>query len=77
MSEPVTNQENEVGSVKISEEVVAIVAGLAATDIPGVAGMANSISGGLSELLGKKSLSKGVKVELLETEAIIDLFIIA
>lgn len=68
--------ENEMGGVKISDEVVAIIAGIAATEIPGVAGMSGGIAGGIAEMLGRKNLSKGVKVEVGEKEAAIDLYII-
>lgn len=67
---------DELGSIKISEEVVAIIAGLAATEVPGVAGMSGGIAGGIAEMLGRKNLSKGVKVEVGEKEAAIDLYII-
>lgn len=45
---------NEVGEIKISEEVVAIIAGIAAMDVPGVAGMSGGIAGGIAEMLGRK-----------------------
>lgn len=67
---------SDMGSVKITEEVVAIIAGIAATEVKGVAGMSSGIAGGIAEMLGKKNLSKGVKVEVGDKEAIIDLFII-
>ncbi len=67
---------NEMGTVKISEEVVAIIAGIAAMDVPGVAGMSGGIAGGIAEILGRKNLSKGVKVEVGDREAAIDLYII-
>lgn len=67
---------DDYGSVKISEEVVAIIAGIAATDVPGVAGMSGGIAGGIAEILGRKNLSKGVKVEVGEKEAAIDSYII-
>lgn len=66
----------EIGEVKISDEVVAIIAGLAAIDVPGVAGMSGGIAGGIAEILGRKNLSKGVKVEVGEKEAAIDLYLI-
>lgn len=66
----------DMGGVKISDEVVAIIAGIAATEIPGVAGMSGGIAGGIAEMLGRKNLSKGVKVEVGEKEAAIDLYII-
>lgn len=64
------------GNVNISDEVVSIIASLAASEVKGVAGMANSISGGFAELLGKKNLSKGVKVALTEGNVALDLSII-
>lgn len=67
---------NEMGNVRISEEVVAIIAGIAAMDVPGVAGMSGGIAGGIAEMLGRKNLSKGVKVEVGDKEAAIDLYII-
>ncbi|MDD4169777.1 MAG: Asp23/Gls24 family envelope stress response protein [Desulfotomaculaceae bacterium] len=64
------------GTIKISEEVVRIIAGLAATEIEGVAGMSGGIVGGIAEKLGRKNMTKGVKAEVGETEAVIDLSII-
>lgn len=67
---------NDLGAIRITDEVVAIIAGLAATEVPGVAGMSGGIAGGIAEMLGKKNLSKGVKVEVGEKEAAIDMYII-
>jgi uncharacterized alkaline shock family protein YloU len=66
----------DYGKVTFADEVVAIIAGLAATEIQGVAAMSGGIAGGIVEKLGRKNLSKGVKVEVGEKEAAIDLFII-
>ncbi|MEL7564231.1 MAG: Asp23/Gls24 family envelope stress response protein [Dehalobacterium sp.] len=66
----------EGGSVRIADDVVAIIAGLAATEVEGVAGMSGGIAGGIAEMLGRKNLSKGVKVEVGETEAAVDIFVI-
>jgi len=66
----------ELGELKIANEVVGIIAGLAATEIDGVAGMSGGIAGGIAEMLGRKNLSKGVKVEVGEHEAAVDLFVI-
>lgn len=66
----------ENGTVRISNDVVAIIAGVAATEISGVVGMSGGITGGITEMLGMKNLSKGVKVELEDKEVTIDLFII-
>ena len=69
-------EQNDVGSIRIADEVVGIIAGLAATEVPGVAGMSAGLVGGIAEMLGKKNLSKGVKVEVGEKEAAVDLYII-
>lgn len=58
--------DNTVGTVQIADEVVAIIAGLAATEVDGVASMGGNITNELVGKLGMKSLSKGVKVEVLE-----------
>ena len=68
--------ENGLGSIKIADEVVSIIAGLAATEIDGIAGMSGGLVGGIAEMLGRKNFSKGVKVEVGEREAAIDLYII-
>ena len=64
------------GRVRISEEVVATIAGLAANEVPGVAGMMGSLVSGLGERLGRKNPQKGVKVELGEAEANLDLYLV-
>ncbi len=75
--ENIDKEENlEYGSIKIANEVVAIIAGLAATEVDGVAGMSGGITGGITEMLGMKNLSKGVKVEVGEKESAIDIFIV-
>ena len=60
----------------IADEAVAIIAGLAATEVDGVAGMSGGLAGGIAELLGKRNLSKGVKVEVGDREAAVDLFLV-
>lgn len=69
------NDNKEYGNVKISDDVVAIIAGVASTEIPGVTSMSGGITGGFSEMLGMKNLSKGVKVELKDSDVAIDVFI--
>ncbi len=67
--------ENE--GIKISNDVVAVIAGVAVSEVSGVAGMAGGFAGGISEVLsGKKNLAKGIKVEVMETQAKIDVNII-
>jgi len=68
--------DNEKGSIKIADDVVGVIAGLAATEVDGVAGMSGGIAGGIAEILGRKNLSKGVKVEVNETEVKVDLYMI-
>ncbi|MBP2642271.1 MAG: alkaline shock protein 23 [Firmicutes bacterium] len=77
MDKPERTEHTDVGSIRIADEVVGIIAGMAATEVPGVAGMSGGLAGGIAEMLGKKNLSKGVKVEVGEKEAAVDLFIIA
>ena len=73
----VENSEGETSSIQIADEVVAIVAGKAVSDAPGVFSMAGGFAGGISEVFGgKKNLTKGIKVEVGEKEAKIDVNII-
>lgn len=58
--------EGGFGEVRIADEVVAIIAGLAASEVKGVASMAGNVTRDLIEKLGVKSLSKGVKVQVEE-----------
>lgn len=67
---------DEYGKVLFSDDVVATIAGLAATDVKGVAAMSGGIANGIAEKLGRKSLAKGVKVQVGEKEAAVDLYII-
>ena len=57
---------DKIGEVQIADEVVAIIAGLAATEVDGVDSMAGNITNELVGKLGMKNLSKGVKVEVRE-----------
>lgn len=64
------------GTVTYANDVIATIAGVAATEVSGVAGMSGGISSGITEMLGKKNLTKGVKVEVGTQEAAIDLNIV-
>ncbi|MBR7113147.1 MAG: Asp23/Gls24 family envelope stress response protein [Firmicutes bacterium] len=66
----------ETGSVKISEDVVATIAGLAATSVPGLAGMSGGMVSGISEVFGRKSNTKGVKVDMTGDQVTVDISII-
>lgn len=59
-------KEDKLGEIHIADEVVAIIAGLAATEIEGVSSMAGNITNELVSKLGMKNLSKGIKVEVTE-----------
>ncbi|MCI8634175.1 MAG: Asp23/Gls24 family envelope stress response protein [Eubacterium sp.] len=59
-------KEDKLGKVKIADEVVAIIAGLAATEVEGVSSMAGNITNELVSRLGMKNLSKGIRVEVKE-----------
>lgn len=69
-------KDSGLGSVRIADEVVSIIAGLAATEVTGIAGMSGGVVGGIAEILGRKNFAKGVKVEVGEREAAVDLYII-
>lgn len=70
------NTINEYGNVKISDDVVAVIAELAAKEVKGIVGMSGGIADSITEILGKKSPHKGIKVEVGEKETSIDLFVI-
>lgn len=68
--------ENQSGMIRISDDVVATIAGLAALETPGVAAMSGGISEGLAKRLSGKNVQKGVSVEVGQLEAAIDLRVI-
>ncbi|MGI6199464.1 MAG: Asp23/Gls24 family envelope stress response protein [Christensenellales bacterium] len=61
------------GTVTYADDVIATIAGLAAAEIEGVAGMSGGMVEGIGELLGRKNLTKGVRVEVGQQEAAVDL----
>ena len=71
LNEVINNEEEtqevalENGSnIKIADDVIAVIAGAAASEVPGVASMAGGFAGGISEVFsGKKNFAKGIKVE--------------
>ena len=79
-NQEVQNEENiinEAEGIKISNDVVAVIAGVAVSEVPGVYGMSGGFAGGISEVLkGKKNLAKGIKVEATDKSAKIDVNII-
>ena len=66
-------EKDKVGEVQIADEVIAIIAGLAATEVKGVASMAGNVTNELVAKLGMKNLSKGVKVEVFDGTVSVDL----
>lgn len=79
--EEVVNEEITISSdnneIKIADDVVAVIAGVAVSEVPGVAEMAGGFAGGITEVLsGKKNLAKGIKVEVGDKETKIDVNII-
>ena len=71
------DENNEESGIKIADDVVAVIAGKAASEVSGVFGMAGGFAGEISEVLsGKKNLSKGIKVDAGDKEVKIDVNII-
>lgn len=66
---------DQPGEVKIADEVVAIIAGLATTEVDGVSSMAGNITNEIVSRLGMKSLSKGIQVEVSDNEVMVDVAI--
>ncbi|MBD2847294.1 Asp23/Gls24 family envelope stress response protein [Paenibacillus sp. IB182496] len=69
-------EQTEMGTIQIAPEVIEVIAGLATVEVKGVAGMSGGFAGGIAELLGRKNLSKGVKVDVGQREAAVDVSII-
>ena len=71
------NSENTENGIEISNDVIAVIAGVAVSEVQGVASMSGGFAGGITEVLsGKKNMAKGIKVDKTETTAKIDVNII-
>lgn len=71
------NNEGGNDGIKIANDVIAVIAGVAVSEVQGVASMSGGFAGGITEVLsGKKNLSKGIKVDSDEKEVKIDVNII-
>lgn len=71
------NVEGSNDGIKISNDVVAVIAGVAVSEVQGVSGMSGGFAGGITEVLsGKKNLAKGIKVDVKDTRTKIDVNII-
>lgn len=74
IEEQVEDTEN---GIEISNDVIAVIAGVAVSEVEGVASMSGGFAGGITEVLsGKKNLAKGIKVEKSENSTKIDVNII-
>lgn len=65
--------DNALGSVQIADDVVGIIAGLAATEVEGVSAMAGNITNELMSRVGYKSLTKGVKTDIIAGQVSVEL----
>ena len=71
------NSENTENGIEISNDVIAVIAGVAVSEVQGVASMSGGFAGGITEVLsGKKNMAKGIKVDKTENTAKIDVNII-
>lgn len=69
--------ENTENGIEISNDVIAVIAGVAVSEVQGVASMSGGFAGGITEVLsGKKNMAKGIKVEKTDNTAKIDVNII-
>lgn len=69
----VLKEDGSIGAVQIADDVVAMIASLAATEVEGVSAMAGNITNELMSKVGMKNLTKGVKVDVLENNVTVDL----
>ncbi|WP_438432225.1 Asp23/Gls24 family envelope stress response protein [Gorillibacterium sp. sgz500922] len=69
-------EKTDMGNIQIAPEVIEVIAGLAAVEVEGVAGMSGGLVSGVTEMLGRKNLAKGVKVEVGQREAAVDVSIV-
>ena len=72
----VISEGNGIGSVKVADDVVAMIASLAATEVQGVSAMVGNITNELMSKVGMKKLTKGVKVDTIDNVVTVDLTVI-
>ncbi|ASK63237.1 Asp23/Gls24 family envelope stress response protein [Virgibacillus phasianinus] len=70
------SEDSSLGTVEIAPEVIEIITGIASSEVEGISSMRGNFASGVVERFGKKSLSKGVKVELTEAGITIDLYVV-
>jgi uncharacterized alkaline shock family protein YloU len=68
-----SQSDKDVGNVSFANDVLAIIAGLAASEIEGVAGMSGGLAGGIAEMLGRKNLAKGIKIAVNDKLIAVDI----
>ncbi|MDD4715917.1 MAG: Asp23/Gls24 family envelope stress response protein [Oscillospiraceae bacterium] len=66
----------EMGSIQISEDVIAIIAAMSASEVEGIGNLAANIGNDIAEFLGKKNLSRGIKVQISENTVTVDVTIL-
>lgn len=64
------------GKVTFANDVIAVIAALATSDVKGIFGMVGGAMSGFSEMLGRKNLTKGVKVEVNDDEVSVDAYVV-
>lgn len=69
------NAPQDIGEIKISADVITVIAHKVASEVEGVSGMSSGIADNISSVLGRKPTSKGVKVELSDKDVVIDFYI--
>ena len=76
MGKEYVSRSDELGNIHISEEVLAVIAAAAALEVEGVGGLAANLGTDLAELLGKKTLSRGIRLEVAEENVTVDVNIL-
>lgn len=70
------SRSDELGSIHISEEVLAVIAAAAVLEVEGIGGLAANLGTNLAELLGKKNLSRGIHIQVEDGNVTVDLSIL-
>lgn len=73
---PSVEEKHTEDSIRISPEVIAVVAGIAVEETEGVAGMSGGIVDGIAQRLGRKDFGKGIRVSLKEEKVLLDLNVV-
>ena len=70
-----TENKNAAGTIEIAPDVIASIASIAVADVPGIAGFSSKIVDNITKI-GRKNLTKGIKVEMNEDSMVIDIYAI-